>query len=262
MARYRLTVAYQGDAFAGFQRQPEGGPESVQGTLEQALSSLMAEPIQLKAAGRTDAGVHATGQVIAFDSQRERPAEVVARGANALLPETIRVLTAALAEPDFHPRYDALSRIYHYHVLSQPHALFWSQRAWCLPDPLDHQAMQEAAHQLLGEHDFSTYSSRAPADQTRVRTLTALDISRSRWAAPAPFDLPLVTFQLEANAFVRRMVRLLVAALVEVGRGRWEVHEPARRLALRDPAQAPPPAPSGGLYLVKVNYPSGVNSSP
>ncbi|MGE0488634.1 MAG: tRNA pseudouridine(38-40) synthase TruA [Vulcanimicrobiota bacterium] len=262
MARYRLTVAYQGDAFAGFQRQPEGGPESVQGTLERALSSLMAEPVQLKAAGRTDAGVHATGQVIAFDSQRDRPPEVVVRGANAILPETIRVLHAELADPDFHPRYDALSRIYHYHVLSQSHDLFWSQRAWCLPDPLEQRAMQAAAGQLLGEHDFSTYSSRAPADQSRIRTLTALDVSRSEWAGPAPFDLPLITFRLEANAFVRRMVRLLVAALVEVGRGRWAVQEPARRLALRDPAQAPPPAPPGGLYLVKVNYPSGVNSPP
>ena len=256
MARYRLTVAYQGEAFSGFQRQSEDGPHSVQAALEEALSSLMAEPVQLKAAGRTDAGVHATGQVIAFDSRRERPAAVIVRGANALLPEAIRVLAAELADPDFHPRYDALSRVYHYHVVQQSHPLFWSQRAWCLADPLDLGAMREAAAQLLGEHDFSTYTSRAPSDQTRVRTLTGLDITPGKWA----FELPLVTFRLEANAFLRRMVRLLVAALVEVGRGRWDGREPARRLALRDPAQAPPPAPPGGLYLAKVNYPPGVKS--
>ncbi len=256
MRRIRLLVAYNGSEFSGFQRQGPGGPPTVQSELEKALSQIINEPVELKAAGRTDAGVHATGQVIAFDCRHPRPVDIILKGGNALLPPTIRLLEGAEVELDFHPRFSAQSRVYHYHLVTESPGLFFGQTAWCLPHRLDFERMRKAAEPLLGEHDFSSYCSRVPADESRIRSLTRLDISPSSLPElPIPFSnlRGHLTFRLEANAFLRRMVRLLVAALIEVGKG-GSVAKPAEVLAARNPAAAPPPAPPQGLYLVKVNY--------
>lgn len=259
MNRFALLVEYDGSAFAGFQRQTPGGPSTVQGALETALSRLVAHPVTIKAAGRTDAGVHATGQVVAFETTAQRTLDVLLRGANALLPESVRVLAVRPVSEAFHPRFSALRRVYHYHLLPEmPHELFFARRLWAMKPALDWQAMGEAARGLVGSHDFSSYCSGVPAEETRQRDLWELRVVEP---GGRPDRLPfgrlrgLGSIELEANAFLRKMVRMLVASLVKVGLGEWPVERPRQVLEARDPARAAPPAPPDGLYLVRVDYP-------
>lgn len=258
MRRIRMIVEYDGSPFAGFQRLPAGSPPTVQGELERAVSRILDQETRLKAAGRTDAGVHATGQVVAFDTASPRKLEDLLRGCNAVLPESIRVLRAEEVSGDFHPRFSARSRVYHYYVatLDRPD-VFFRERVWWVRGALRVEEMRRAACSLLGSHDFSTYSSRVPPDESRTRDLLRLDIEPEVARLP---DGPmarlsgLVRFELEANAFLRRMVRLLVGSLVQVGLGEWEPDMPAAVLRSRNPALAAPAAPPGGLYLVEVRY--------
>lgn len=256
---FRLTVEYDGTAYSGFQRQnQEGCRPSIQATVEEALGRLLDHPVSVMVAGRTDAGVHATGQVLSFRTASDRSARVVFRGANALLPPDIRVLEAVEVPNGFHPRFGASSRTYEYLILSgSPPDSLMRHRAWILSEPLDVRGMQQAARGLVGCHDFSTYCAQVPLKESRVRTLFECRVERWEGALPGPLGRlgGMVLIRVRADGFLRRMVRMLTAALVEVGRGRWSVEEPARRLARRDPGLAPPPAPPGGLYLVRVEYP-------
>ncbi len=255
---FRLTLQYEGTAYAGFQRQAQAGLPSIQATVEAALSRLLDHPVAILGAGRTDAGVHATGQVVSVLTTADRSPGVLVRGTNALLPDDIRVLEAAAAPRGFHPRFSARSRTYEYLLSTspQPDAL-WRRRVWRVRGPLDLERMRQAGRLLLGRHDFSTYCAQVSKRESRFRNL--LDCQVEPWEA----DLPgpwrnldgLVVVRVRANAFLRRMVRMLTASLVQVGQRRWEPEEPARRLALRDSGAAPPPAPPWGLYLVAVEYP-------
>ncbi len=255
---FRLTLEYDGSAYSGFQRQGgEGLKPSIQATLEEALARLVDHPVSVLVAGRTDAGVHASGQVLSFRTSSDRSPRVVFRGANALLPPDIRVLEAVEASPGFHPRFLACSRTYEYLILSGREGdAFWRRRAWVFPGDLDVSAMQRAGRSLLGSHDFSTFCSQVPPGECRVRRLMDCQVERWEGSLPGPLGRlgGLVLVRVQANAFLRRMVRMLTAALVEVGRGRWPESEPRQRLDARDSGLSPPPAPPWGLYLVRVDY--------
>ncbi|MEM4404362.1 MAG: tRNA pseudouridine(38-40) synthase TruA, partial [Nitrososphaerota archaeon] len=242
MRRIRLDVAYDGTGWGGFQRQGRARGDTIQEALERALGHILDHPVRVWGAGRTDAGVHATGQVVAFDTTSPRSLETLVRGGNALLPPTIRILAARPVPPSFHPRFSALSRTYHYLILNHPRPdVLLRGRAWQVAQPLDAQAMRRAADGLLGVHDFSSYCSGVPARENRVRHLLEIDIlSPPPLRAPEPLGITgaVWTLRLRANAWLRRMARLLTAALVAVGTGEWPPERPAQVLAARDNALA------------------------
>jgi len=257
MRRLKLVIEYDGTPFKGFQRHgPDGGP-TVQDELETKLSRLLAHPVKTWCAGRTDAGVHATGQVIAFDTPSDRSVKDVLRGANAVLCDEVRVLSVEEVDGTFHPRFSAKSRIYHYfltvHKGKEP---FFTQRVWAYPGPLDVDRMQAAADRLVGSHDFSAYCRGVPAHEPRRRDLVRLAVRPCPVGLPGPFGRldGLLRVEVEANAFLRRMVRMLVGNLAAVGSGQWDPEEPYRVLESLDPLRSAPSAPAHGLYLVEVVY--------
>ena len=278
LKRYALVVEYNGANTVGFQRQTRREQpgsirklapkkwltQSVQEELESKLSLILNEPICIDAAGRTDAGVHATGQVIAFNTGKQRSPEELLRSSNAVLAPWIRVRRVVLVGPDFKPRYQALRRVYHYYILPEQgrgEDPFWEKMAWILPGRLDVAAMQEAADKLLGEHDFRAYSrGEEPGKNTRRtlhRLLFKLPQGRFEELQPGPVGRlgPLLCLEVEANAFLQRMVRRLAANLVKVGLGEWDIERPYRILQSGDPSQGAPPAPAAGVYLVEADYP-------
>ena len=259
MRHIALWLEYVGTGFAGFQRQSPD-KESVQRSLETTLSRLLAEDIHVKGAGRTDEGVHAAGQVVTFRTSHPRPLPDLARGLEGTLDSRLRVVDLREVAEDFHPRFDAVARLYHYYILEgfakEP---FFSKRVWCLRHRLDLEAMSQAAAPLLGRHDFSAYCRAVASEETKLRDLYTLRLSR-----PGLFEIEdgpfarlknLLLIEVEANAFLRRMVRQLVANLVKVGRGDWPVERPCEILQSLDPNRSAAPAPPWGLYLVKVRYP-------
>lgn len=241
--RVRAVVAYEGTNYRGFQRQAHD--PTVQGALEAALARITQKPTRVLGAGRTDAGVHAEGQVIAFDTAWGRSLAELTRAMNAVLPPDIAVRDLAWAPDDFHPRYDALSRCYRYTVYNAPVRAPLARRTslhW--PGRLDLAAMQAATACIVGEHDFAAFG-RPPKGESTVRR-----VFRAEWRAKGPWRF----FEIEANAFLFRMVRSLVGTLLEVGRGRRTVADFERILASRDRSQAGQTAPAHGLCLVKVRY--------
>jgi tRNA pseudouridine38-40 synthase len=249
---YRATVAYDGSAYQGFQRQRAGVP-TVQAAIEAALAKVgQVEKVRILAAGRTDAGVHATGQVIAFKlpAWRHGP-KILGRALNATLPPDIAVWALEETRPDFHPRFDARSRTYRYVIRSAPvrHPL-QRMRAWHVHEPLDLAAMRRTAEALMGEHDFSTFGT-PPKGENAWRT-----IYRAEWCAALEEDGrgTRYAFTIEANAFLYRMVRSLVGTFREVGAGRMTDEEFRDCLAACDRSLAAAAAPAHGLTLISVNY--------
>lgn len=267
MNRYALLIEYSGTGYQGFQRQQPYPAEqatrrarSVQEELENKLSLMLNEEVRLTAAGRTDTGVHATAQVISFTTTRERsPAELV-RGANGLLDPRVRVRSAALVDEDFRPRFRAEWRTYHYYLLPGREAAdpFLAQLVWSFPAQLDLEAMTRAAQPLLGGHDFAAYGRGVTAGEPTRRDMQRIAITRCGQLvfAPGPFRRleQLVCVEVQANAFLRRMVRQLVANLVKVGLGQWPESRPGEILHSLDPALGAAPVPPHGLYLVEVAY--------
>jgi tRNA pseudouridine38-40 synthase len=241
-------VSYDGTATHGWARQPE--LRTVQGDLEQALRTILRVPVELTVAGRTDAGVHATGQVAHCDVPRavwEEQEQRLVRRLRGLLPPDIAVPAVSEAHPDFDARFGALARHDVYRLTDDPSGPPPLRRAdtvgW--PRPLDHAAMARAAGGLLGEHDFAAFCRRREG-ATTVRTLQALDVAR---------DGALVTVAASADAFCHSMVRSLVGALLHVGEGRRPPEWPAGLLARRERADEVTVAPAAGLTLVRVDYP-------
>ncbi|GAB4575877.1 MAG: tRNA pseudouridine(38-40) synthase TruA [Anaerolineae bacterium] len=249
MQRFRATLAYDGTVYAGFQRQA-GGTPTIQGAVEQALKRVTGQPVTVLGAGRTDAGVHATGQVIAFDVAWRHEPEALLRALNANLPTDIALQTLAVAAPGFHPRYSARSRTYEYHFyvgrVRQP---LWDRYAWQIPYSLDRAAMACAAALLVGEHDFATFGQ--PPGQHRPAS-TVRTVLRSEFAWGQPGER--CRYTITANAFLQRMVRSIMGTLVEVGRGAMDCEMFAAVLAAADRSQAGPSAPPHGLTLVSVEY--------
>lgn len=259
MRRVKLTVCYEGTAYRGFQLQPEG--PTVQSVLEAALGRLLDEPVRLRAAGRTDAGVHAREQVLDFADSGRRSLETIARGGNALLPSDIRILSAAEAPPEFDARRHAASKEYRYFLWVGPVASpFFGRYAWHLEKPPDLAAMREGLAYVVGEHDFSSFRGQGCTARTPVRTVLRAGISGvgpRTSGAPGGLRPPLVSIRLVGTGFLRHMVRNVVGTLVDVGRGKAPPGRVRELLALRDRAQAGQTAPAHGLFLWKVLYEGG-----
>lgn len=245
MPRIVLGLAYDGAPWKGWQTQPCG--RTVQDRLEAALTSFLAQPTATICAGRTDTGVHALEQVVHLDTTVERRMESWVRGLNALLPASIRVQWACTATDDFHARFSARSRSYLYllraHRVASPilHGKTgWIHRELSLP------RMQQAATLLLGEHDFSAFRSSECQAASPVRTLERLDIVQQG---------DLFIFHFKANAFLHHMVRNLMGALVDVGKGGLEPGNVSELLEQRDRRRAPPTFSGAGLYLARADYP-------
>lgn len=242
--RIALGIEYDGRGTRGWQTQPDGG--SIQDQLEAALAQFVAAPVNVVAAGRTDAGVHALQQVVHLDAPVERDANAWVRGTNRFLPANIRVLWAAPVAAEFHARFSARSRSYQYWLLNDPVAPgVWNGRVGWFHAPLDEARMRAAAEVLLGEHDFTTFRSAECQAKSPSRTLEQAEVRRIGSFIRCDF---------RANAFLHHMVRNIVGSLVYVGCARQEVDWMAEILAARNRALAAPTFAPDGLYLSAVDY--------
>jgi tRNA pseudouridine38-40 synthase len=242
---FRLTIEYDGANYAGWQLQ--AGQDSIQARIEAALAQLFGEPIRVRGAGRTDAGVHAWGQVAAFRAPRDFDCTDLRRALNAILPPDIAIREAAATNVDFDPRRAAIARIYEYRILNcATRSALEYRHAWLVREPLDLAAMNRAAKRLVGEHDFAAFRTLGSDERTTIRRVDA-----SEWR-PAGSDR--LIYRVEATAFLRHMVRTMVALMVEVGRGKIPPEVVTAILESRDRAQAPGAAPAHGLFLIEVRY--------
>lgn len=242
--RIALGIEYDGSDFKGWQSQAGGG--AIQDCLEAAITAIAGERIRCHCAGRTDAGVHATMQVVHFDTQAVRPLTAWVRGVNAHLPPTICVRWALPVDRSFHARYAARARRYHYLLLDRGERPgLWQGKVGWHHRRLDVEAMRQAARLLVGEHDFSAFRSAECQAKSPVKTIYRLEVQRQG---------ELVAFECKANAFLHHMVRNLVGALVYVGDGRRPVEWLAEVLARRDRSLAAPTFAADGLYLTGVDY--------
>ena len=246
--RYRATVEYDGTDFLGYQIQAKG--RTVQGELEKSLKQITQTAVRVDGAGRTDAGVHAVGQVIAFDVAWRHGLKDLHRALNATLPNDIVISDLRITTPDFHSRFAALSRTYHYHVINQAWPSVLQRRyAYHVSQKLDVTAMSEASQFLLGSQDFASFG-KPPQGSNTVR-----NVMQAHWSASNDNEL---RFVITANAFLYRMVRTMVGTLLQVGLGRLAVSDIKEILESRDLTQSAPPAPAHGLCLVNVMYPEDV----
>ncbi len=245
--RLAIGVEYDGARYAGWQRQAE--VPSIQSAVEQALGRVADHPVSVTCGGRTDAGVHALGQVAHFDTTAGRSPRSWVLGANSHLPAQIALTWAAPVGADFHARHSALARTYRYVIQNRVvrPALLAGRMAW-VRQPLDAAAMHEAAQCLLGDHDFSAFRAAECQSRTPRRRLDAIAVWR---------EAGQVVVEVTANAFVQHMVRNIVGTLIPVGRGLQPRDSVAAALASRDRTAAGPTAPADGLYLLAIRYPPG-----
>ena len=242
--RHALALEYDGRDFCGLQSQPSGC--GVQDALERALGAIAGTPVRIAAAGRTDAGVHATSQIVHFDAPVERPASAWVRGVNAHLPPAAAVLWCADVPPDFHARFAAVTRHYTYLLLNRAERPgLASGRVGWHHAPLDAAAMQEAARRLIGTHDFSSFRAAECQAKSPVKTLHTLRVLRSG---------ALIRFDFSADAFLHHMVRNVVGALVEVGAGKRSSAWLGELLAAADRTRGAPTFAAAGLYFVGADY--------
>ena len=258
MRTLKLTVAYDGTRFVGWQRQARGPRgarlrrgvevegESIQGLLEEALARFEGGPVTVHGAGRTDAGVHALGQVASAEVTCMHDSGAILRGLNSSLPPDVRVVCVEDAPGGFHARFSALSKTYRYVIRNAPVASPFDRAfAWHLSEPLDEDLMRVAAHALVGTHDFAAFQSAGSETSGTVRTISRSLVSRT--------DDELV-YEVAGNGFLRHMVRAIVGTLVEIGRGSRSADSMAALLACRARSEAGATAPPHGLFLVRVDY--------
>ncbi len=250
MPRYKLTIEYDGEPFVGWQRQDNG--LSVQGVLEDAVFAFCGERAAVVGAGRTDAGVHARGQVAHIDLTDEKPTETIRSALNFhLKPHPVAVVRAEPAAADFHARFSATWRRYRYRILNRraPPALDRGQ-LWHVPVPLDAEAMADAASVLLGHHDFNSFRSTSCQAASALKTLDLLTVNRNGDE---------ITLDVGARSFLHNQVRILAGTLQLVGRGQWSRRDVEEALAARDRTRAGPTAPPQGLCFMEVRYDLGAN---
>jgi tRNA pseudouridine38-40 synthase len=245
MPRYKITLEYDGTPFVGWQIQ-DNGP-SVQGHLSAAIAAFSGEKVSVQGAGRTDAGVHALGQVAHFDLIRERDTDTVRDALNAhLRPHPIAVIAAEQAPETFDARFSATRRHYLYRIICRRADLALDRhRLWRVSRPLDAAAMHTAAQRLVGRHDFTTFRAAECQAKSPIKTLDRLDVACSG------NEIHIVA---EARSFLHHQVRSMVGSLVQVGEGKWSADDLARVLAACDRSGCGPVAPAEGLYLVRVEY--------
>jgi tRNA pseudouridine38-40 synthase len=245
MRTLKLTLAYDGTRFVGWQRQAEGA--SIQGLLEDALARFEGAPVTVHGAGRTDAGVHALGQVASVRVTCGHDTATLTRALNAQLPQEVRVLSVEEADADFHARFSARAKTYRYMIRNAPIAMpFERAYVWHLPEALNREAMQEAAALVVGTHDFAAFQSVGTETPGSVRTVLR---SRIREVEPT-----LLAYEVTGEGFLRHMVRALTGTLVEIGRGWRDVATMRDLLAAGRRADAGATAPPHGLFLVAVDY--------
>jgi tRNA pseudouridine38-40 synthase len=245
MPRYKLTIEYDGAPFAGWQIQAD--QNTVQGVLMAAFAAFSGERVQLQGAGRTDAGVHARGQVAHVDLARDWDVDTVRDALNAhLRPHPIAILSAEKVAADFNARTSAIRRHYLYRIVNRRADLTLDAgRAWRVPRPLDEEAMHAAAQRLVGKHDFTTFRSSECQAKSPVKTLDRLDVVRAGEE---------VNVAAAARSFLHNQVRSMVGSLVAVGEGKWTADDLSRALEARDRTACGPVAPPDGLYLMRVEY--------
>ncbi|MBX7165486.1 MAG: tRNA pseudouridine(38-40) synthase TruA [Pirellulales bacterium] len=255
MRKIRLVIAYDGTHFHGWQTQP--GVRTVQGALNDAVTQITGTATEVVGSSRTDAGVHALGQLAHFETPSALDAATLQRAINARLSSEVRVREAAEASDDFHAIGSTVRKRYRYVLHDGPIApVFRRQYAWHHHQRLDDAAMHEAARTLCGTHDFASFENQGPTRQSSVRTVLALDVTRQ----PPPWD-DFIHVEVEADGFLYNMVRNLVGTLVEVGRRHREPAWPAQVLAARDRRAAGMTAPPQGLFLLWVDWGSGAPQS-
>ena len=245
MARFKLTIEYDGGPFVGWQRQQNG--RSVQAALEEAIVAFSGETVVVKGAGRTDAGVHALGQVAHIDLAGAWAPDTIRDALNAhLRPEPVAILAAEAVAEDFDARFSAVKRHYLYRIVNRraPPALDRG-KVWWVQVPLDAEAMHAAAQSLVGKHDFTTFRSTECQAKSPVRTLDRLAVTREAGE---------IVVRADARSFLHNQVRSMVGTLKKVGEGRWPVAAVGEALAARERARSGPVAPPDGLYLVAVDY--------
>lgn len=242
--RLRATVEYDGTDFHGWQVQRTGA--TVQGTLEKALATVLGHPVRIDASGRTDAGVHARGQVVAFEATHPVDRRKVLKSWNALVGPSIAILELEEVGAEFDPRRDASRRAYEYRIRNAPFESPFSRRfSWHVHEPLDVEAMDRAARRLVGEHDFAAFQAADCDADHAVREVFESRVERSGTE---------VVYRVEATAFLRHMVRTIVGTLIEVGRGERTVEGFRDLLGSRDRTRAGATAPARGLTLMRVDY--------
>jgi tRNA pseudouridine38-40 synthase len=246
MTRFKMTVEYDGRHFVGWQRQDNG--MSVQQALEEAIFKFCGEGAQVQGAGRTDAGVHALGQVAHVDIDKPSVGDTVRDAINFhIRPWPIAVLNVQAVGPQFHARFDAIARRYRYRIVNRRAPLALEQgRAWLVNLPLDADAMHEAAQRLVGQHDFSSFRAAMCQAKSPVKTLTSLNVTRRGED---------IEIDVEARSFLHNQVRIMVGTLKHVGEGKWSADDVAAALEAKDRAEAGVTAPPDGLYLMGVEYP-------
>jgi tRNA pseudouridine38-40 synthase len=249
MARtIKLTLQYDGTEYVGWQRQADG--VSIQGLLEDALKPIEGAPVTVHGAGRTDAGVHALGQVASFTLSASLDTTTLARALNAVLPLDVRIAGAEDVASDFHARFSATGKVYQYRIVNGPFASPFVRRyVWHVIPKLNLDAMREAAAVLVGTHDFAAFQGTGTAVASSVRTVRRLEI-----AGPERPGLQELVVEVEGDGFLRHMVRNIAGTLVEIGLGRWEASAMHEILESRDRARAGTTAPAQGLFLVEVRY--------
>lgn len=245
MTRWKLTLEYNGGPFVGWQRQ-DNGP-SVQEAVEQAIQAFSGETVTLHAAGRTDAGVHALGQVAHVDLAKFTDADTVQNAINFhLKPAPVAIVDVEEVDEDFHARFSATHRAYRYRILNRRAPLtLLAGRVWHVAAPLDAAAMQDAADVLLGNHDFTSFRAAACQAKSPVKTLDTLRIDRNDEE---------IAITVEARSFLHHQVRNIAGTLKLVGEGKWTRTDVEAVLAARDRSRAGPTAPADGLYLMRVTY--------
>ena len=245
MPRYKLTIEYDGTPFVGWQAQDNG--VSVQAVLTAAIAAFVGEQAAVSAAGRTDAGVHALGQVAHVDLAKDWDTETVRDAINFhLRPQPVAMLAVERAAPDFDARFSAIKRHYLYRIVNRRADLTLEQnRAWRVPRPLEAEAMHAAAQRLIGRHDFTTFRSTECQAKSPVKTLDRLDVARAGEE---------VSIAAVARSYLQHQVRSMVGSLIHVGEGKWSADDLASALAARDRSACGQVAPPHGLYLVRVDY--------
>lgn len=239
--RYRIVLSYDGTHFCGWQHQPNG--QSVQDAVERAVQKLFGQRATVTGSGRTDAGVHALGQVAHFDCEKFLPEKNVVGGLNAYLPDTVRALSGGVCADDFHARRDVLEKTYMYLMYTGPQIPPLNARALCLDCEPDLRAMSDAARRLLGKHDFTTFAAAGSSAKTFTRTVKRAEFEK---------DGKFIKFFISADGFLYNMVRIITAQLLKIGRG--ENVDIDFLLRKKDRAFAKEIAPAYGLYLYGVDY--------